>query len=216
MDKLFLAALIVLLGACAAPIKTTLSPPNINLWQQHLRQVQTIEAWNIHGRIAIQNRDNGGQADLFWQQTNSQYYDIKLIAPFGGGSSHLQGRPSGVVLITSDGQRVAAQNADSLLEQVQGWRFPVGALSYWLLGVPAPTSKAQLISWNAQSLLHVMHQDGWRVELRRYKNVADKTLPGKIFISRLDDEEVEVRLVIRQWSLADDQSAGIENIPSND
>ena len=151
--------------------------------------------------MAIQSSDNGGQADLFWQQRDHQYYDIKLVAPLGAGTTYIQGRASGALLTTSDGQSAMADNADQLLAQIQGWHFPVSGLRYWLLGVPAPTSEAQLISWNTQGLLYVMHQDGWRVEMRQYKTVDDKSLPRKIFISRLDDEELDVRLVIRQWNL---------------
>jgi len=204
MIKIFLATLVVLLTSCVAPVKMVSSPPNIKLWQQHQNQVQGIKHWDIRGRVAIQSSDNGGQADLFWQQTDHQHYDIKLIAPLGAGTTHLQGRASSVLLTASDGQSAMAENADQLFEQVQGWHFPVSGLRYWLLGIPAPSSEAQLISWNPQGLLYVMHQDGWRVELRQYKTVADKTLPRKLFISRLNDEELDVRLVIREWNLGND------------
>lgn len=198
MIKIFLATLVVLLTSCVAPVKTVSSPPNIKLWKQQQHQVQSIVRWDIRGRVAIQNGDNGGQVDLFWQQTDHQHYDIKLVAPFGAGTIYLQGRASSVLLTTSDGQSAMAETADQLLEQ-QGWHFPVSGLRYWLLGIPAPTSEAQLISWNTQGLLYEMHQDGWRIELRQYKTVADKTLPRKLFISRLDDEELDMRLVIREW-----------------
>lgn len=197
-------ALLVLLTSCVLPVKTTSIPSNTKLWQQHLDQMQTIQGWNISGRISVQTSNDGGPADLFWSQTDNQHFDIRMVAPFGGGTMHLQGQPSHVLLTTSDGQSVVAQNADDLLEQVQGWHFPVSGLRYWLLGIPAPTSQAQLISWNEQGLLYVMHQDGWRIELRQYSDVDDKTLPKKLFISRLGDEEVDVRLVIREWKLLND------------
>lgn len=205
MIKLLLPALAVLLTSCVVPVKTTLLPPDVNVWQQHLQQVKNIESWNIRGRVAIQTQDDGGHADLFWHQTDRQHYDIKLIAPFGGGTSHLQGRPSGVLLTTSDGQSAMAENADILLKQVQGWHFPVSGLRYWVLGIPAPTSEPRQTSWNEQGLLYVIHQDGWRVEMRKYKAVNGKILPSKLFVSRLDDDELEVRLIVREWTLGPNQ-----------
>ena len=199
MIKLFLLALAVMLTSCVTPVKTTSVPLNTKLWQQHLTQMKTIERWDIKGRVSIQTKDDGGPADIFWLQNDHQHYDIKLVAPFGGGTIRLQGNPSYVLMTGSDGQTAMAQNADDLIEQTQGWYFPVSGLRYWLFGIPAPTSEAKLISWNEQGLLYVMHQDGWRVEMRKYKTVSGKTLPKKLFISRLDEKEIDVRLVVREW-----------------
>lgn len=204
MIKIFLAILATLLTSCVMPVHTTSSAPNPKLWQQHLEQVKNINAWDIRGRVSIQTENDGGPADLFWQQTDNKNFDIKLVAPLGGGTLHLQGQPSGVILTTSSGEQARAKTADDLIEQVQGWRFPVSGLRYWLLGMPAPSSKARLVSWNEQGLLYVMHQDGWRIEMRKYKNVDNKTLPKKLFISRLDEKEVDVRLIIRKWNLGND------------
>ena len=201
MIRLILVALVAMLSACVSPVKTSSSPPNIKLWQQHIKQVQNIERWDISGRIAIQTHNDGGHADLFWQQTDAQHYDIKLVAPFGSGTIRLQGQGDAVLLTASNGEQMWAQNADDLLQQVEGWRFPVSGLRYWLLGMAAPQSEAKLISWNDQGLLYLMHQDGWRIEMRQYKTVADKILPKKIFIRRLDDDELEVRLIVREWKL---------------
>jgi outer membrane lipoprotein LolB len=204
MIKILLAVLTVMLSSCAVFVKTTSTPPDIKAWQQHLGQVKNINGWDIRGRVSIQTKDDGGPADLFWQQTDSKHFDIKLVAPFGAGTLHLQGQPTGVLLTTSDGEQIMAQTADDLIRQVQGWHFPVSGLRYWLLGTPAPSSKSELVSWNEQGLLYVLHQDGWRIEMRKYKKVANKILPGKLFISRLNEEEVDVRVIIREWNLKND------------
>jgi len=200
MIKILLAALAATLTSCVMPVNTHSTAPNTQLWQQHLEQVKNINRWDIRGRVSIQTRDDGGPADLFWQQTGNENFDIKLVAPFGGGTLRLQGQPVGVLLTTSDGEQMMATSADDLVEQMHGWRFPVSGLRYWLLGMPAPSSEAKLISWNDQGLLYVMHQDGWRIEMRKYKTVGDLTLPEKLFISRLDEEEVDVRLIVREWN----------------
>lgn len=203
MQRIILAGLLVTLTACTTVQKNFSLPPDQTLWQQHQVSVAAVHQWAIQGRVAIQTESNGGQADLFWNQQDNQNYDIKLIAPFGGGTSHIQARPGGVSLTTSDGQQLFADNTDALLNDVQGMRLPVSGLRYWILGVPSPQSEYQLMKWNAGGYLQLLQQDGWRVELREYKAVGLYYLPKKLFISRINHEEnVDLRLVIQRWNLA--------------
>lgn len=205
MIRILVATCVVLLSACAGPQKRAGIPPDNQLWQKHRAQVAAISGWDVRGRVSISTDTNGGQADLFWSQKNSQHYDIRLVAPFGGGSSHLQGRPQGVVLTLSDGSEVFDQNPDALLERVEGWHFPVSGLRYWMLGLPSPQSASQILHWTEQGYPQVFEQDGWRIEIRDYTQVDAYTLPKKLFINRRnDEEEVDVRLVFGRWSLSDD------------
>lgn len=201
MLRPFILMLAVLLSSCAAPSKRFTQPPDEHRWQAHVRQMAGVTAWDIRGRIAIQTEDNGGQADLFWQQQSSDHYDIKLVLPFGGGTTVLQGRDYGVVLISSDGQRIYEDNPDQLLASIQGWEFPVSGLVYWLRGMPVPGHGSRLIHWNQDGYLELMEQDGWRIEMKGYKQVGNYHLPRKLFLNRLDDHELDVRLVFRQWGL---------------
>ena len=193
--------LAVTLSACAPPTKRSTHPPDEQRWQTHLKQMADLAAWDIRGRIAVQTENNGGQADLFWQQQSADYYDIKLVLPLGGGTTVLQGRDYGVVLISADGQKIYEDDPDRLLAAVQGWEFPVTGLTYWLRGMPVPGRNSRLIHWNEAGYLELMEQDGWRIEMRNYKQVGDYFLPKKLFLRRLDDHELDVRLVFRQWGL---------------
>ena len=201
MKKLLIATIIVLLNACVSPLKHTTSPIDNALWEKHQQQVKHINRWDISGRIAIATEDDGGQADLFWTQKNDQHYDIKLVAPFGGGTSYLQGRPQGVLLTTSDGQQIMEQDIETLLAQIEDWHFPVASVRYWLLGIPSPNSESRLLNWDQQTHLILMEQDGWRVEMRTYRKVGQYILPKKLFISRLDNDEIELRMVVRKWGI---------------
>lgn len=201
MIKLFLAAAIVLLAACSTPQKKILSSSENQAWLQASEQARNIHQWNITGRVSIATESNGGQADLFWNQTDDLHYEIKLVAPFGGGTSLLQSQAQGVFLSTSDGQQLAAQNLDELLSQIEDWNIPVQAIRYWLLGIPSPKSDSKLLGWNEKNQLTLLEQDGWHVKLKSYKNVGQYQLPKKLFMTRNDDENVDVRLVIRQWGI---------------
>ena len=195
--------LVAMVSACAPPKKISLTVPNQHQWQQHQQQVAAISRWNISGRMAIETESNGGQVDIFWRQTQNDTYDIRMIAPFGGGTSVLTSRPDGVVFTGSDGERMVEKNADRLMARVDGWQFPVSGLRYWILGVPAPGNDFKLINWNEQGYVNLMEQDGWRIEMLSYQQQGVYTLPKKIFISRLDRDDLSVRMVIRQWGFTD-------------
>lgn len=198
--KFFTVFIVALLSACAAP-QLRISPPDAILWQQHQQQVNRIHQWDIKGRVAFRTEKNGGHADFFWQQSDEQHYEIKLVAPFGGGTVRIQSQSDAVSLTTSDGEILVEQNIDALLSQIDVLNFPVTGLRYWLRGVPAPQSDARLLSWNEQGYLYMLEQDGWKIEMRNYTNVASYQLPRKIFLRRINNQNIDVRLVIGQWGM---------------
>jgi outer membrane lipoprotein LolB len=201
MRIVFSAVFLLLLTACTGALHRGSTPPDQGLWQRHQQQVDKIHQWDIRGRVAFRTEDNGGQADLFWRQQEDKVYDIKLVAPFGGGTSLIQGRQDGVMLVTSNGEQLFETDIDSLLARFDDIHFPVSGLRYWIRGIPSPDSKVRLLRWNEQGQLHRLEQDGWQVEIRNYRNVGDYRLPVKLFIKRGEEEQVDVRLVIRQWGL---------------
>jgi len=152
----------------------------------------------------MHNGHDGGQADVFWQQSDDQTYEIKLVAPFGAGSSVLSATPGQVVLAMSSGERVVADNIDQLLAAMPDWPFPVAGLRYWVLGIASPQSTPDHMSWHEQGSLALLEQDGWHIELENYVQTGDYYLPRKLFMRRVEkkysQDEVELKLVIRQWT----------------
>lgn len=201
MYRILFLLLVGLLPACTPVIKTVSTPPDQQQWQQHLKLVSHINSWDLSGRIGIETENNGGQLDIFWQQQQDDYFDIRMVAPFGGGTSLIQARPGRVIFTSGDGEQIEEQDADRLMTRMNGWAFPVSGLRYWILGVPVPKQDARLINWNEQGYLNLMEQDGWRIEFLKYKQVGDYMLPKKIFISRLDRDDLSVRMVVRNWGL---------------
>jgi len=193
--------MVTVLSACAPPKKFVSTPVVESQWRQYQQQASAISRWNISGRMAIETESNGGQVDIFWQQTDNNHYDIRMVAPFGGGTSFLKARSDSVVFTSSNGEQLVEQNADRLMARIDGWKFPVSGLRYWILGMPTPDKHVRLINWHEQGYLHLMEQDGWRIEMLNYKPVDAYILPHKIFIHRLDRDDLSVRMVIRQWGL---------------
>jgi len=189
------------LTGCATPDVKEQTGVLVN-WQQQQQKISQLRHWAINGRISVQTEQEGGQADYTWQQHNQTDYDIRLQAPMGAGTTLISGREKGVNLKTSSGEELFDTNVDELMLRLNGWPLPVSGLQYWVRGLPAPTSQHEVSQWNKKGLPRVILQDGWRIEFRKYKTVAGNLLPGKLFISRSGgDEEVDVRLIIRQWTL---------------
>lgn len=206
-------AILFLVGCATFQLKTP-TAEKIN-WQQQQQALKTIKQWSINGRIAVQTATDGGQADYSWQQMNTTDYNIRLQAPLGAGTTWVEGRAQGVKLHNSSGESLFDTNVDELMMQINGWPLPVSGLRSWVLGLPSKATTYKVSEWQENGLPRVMLQDGWRIEFRQYKKEAGIFLPHKLFIRRLDAkervaagmsaneelEEVDVRLIIRQWSI---------------
>ena len=76
--------------------------------------------------------------------------------------------------------------------------LPVNAVKDWIRGLPAKTLSVENISWNEQGLLNTVKQSGWNVEMKKY--TGNKILlPHVIYLNREDSDELDIRLVLRQW-----------------
>jgi outer membrane lipoprotein LolB len=195
--------LLASLSACTSSVVRYEPVLNVN-WQQQQKLLSELQNWTIKGRISVQTEYEGGQLDYIWQQHNQNDYDIRLQAPMGAGTTLISAREQGVSLKTSSGDELFDADVDKLISKLNGWPLPVNGLRYWVKGMPAPGSDYNVSKWNEQGLAEVMLQDGWRIEFKKYKDIKGFVLPGKLFINRQKGEEVDVRLIIRQWQTDSD------------
>jgi outer membrane lipoprotein LolB len=192
--------LLAALTACTSINRMQSAPPNAQQWQQHQQTMQALMQWQLSGKVAMRNGINGGQADVFWKQTDAKNYEIKLVAPFGAGSSVLTADATQVMLAFSNGDGMVASSVDEILQEMPDWTFPVSGLRYWLLGINSPESPAQM-HWNEQGELALLEQDGWEIELQNYAPSGAYSLPKKITMRRQDHSDVSLKLLVRQWTL---------------
>jgi len=191
--------ILLLLSACTSPAIKKQAGVNLN-WSKQQLALNTIQQWRINGRIAVQTKDDGGQADFVWQLENLSTYEIRLQAPLGAGTTWINSEPQGASIKTSSGDALYDTDVDALILRMNGWRLPVNGLRYWVRGLPSPGSDYEITEWNDNGLPAVVIQDGWRIEFRKHQNVSGQFLPSKLFINRVNmEEEVDVRLIIRQW-----------------
>ncbi|HKJ75730.1 MAG TPA: lipoprotein insertase outer membrane protein LolB [Gammaproteobacteria bacterium] len=195
---LVLAFALVVGGCTTAPTREPAADPE-RAWQARRADLAGLEQWRLTGRIAIRTEGEGWHATLDWRQDRRRY-DIRLIGPLGQGTVRLQGGPGRVSLQTEDGQTTAA-DPEWLLYRNLGWRVPVEALRYWVLGLPAPGS-ARERELDRYGRLARLEQADWRIEFRDYERRGGYELPSRIFVR---NHRAQVRLVVGQWRLSQPQ-----------
>ena len=172
-------------------------------WSQTVVQRQQLSSWKVTARLGMQTEKNGGSLDVFWKQKKDAY-KIRLIAAMGQGTILIQGDAYDVMLRTSDGITYA-DNADELVASSLGVSVPLEGLHDWLRGVPSVGRPIQKQLWDDQGQLHKLVQDGWNIEMSDYKKVGKHVLPHAFYLDRDDQPELEMRLLIRQWTLPDSE-----------
>lgn len=185
-------ALLLLAGCSVAPPRPQPADSQ-QAWQQHQQKLTALNNWRLTGRLGIQSGHEGWHVSLDWQQNNGDY-TIRITAPLGQGSLLLQGDATSVLLQTSEGETVSAEDPGQLLYQEFGWKVPVASLRYWVLGLPAPGESVEAL--DEYGRLSHLQQAGWEIEFLDYEVQHGVELPGRVFVS---NHQAKVRLVINEW-----------------
>jgi outer membrane lipoprotein LolB len=176
--SLCVAVLALLLAACTAP---GFILPNDGT------------EFELAGRIAVRYRDDAGSGNIAWRH-GLRADEMLLTTPFGQGIARLARDGGDITLTTQDGREFRAADAESLTEQVLGFRLPLVGLADWVRGRPAsnPAPEPALERRDPTGRLTELEQSGWRI---RYLEYADAR-PSRI---TLTFPGLELRLAISEW-----------------
>ncbi len=194
MPKLLIPLLMLglLVGCSVAPPLVPTDTPE-QAWQEHRAQMLAVSHWRLNGRLLVVSGHETWNTGLNWQQ-QGEAYQIMITAPLGQGSMRLVGDPQRVTLESHEGERWFSDHPEQLLAEQLGWRVPVSALRYWVLGLPAPGDYQPTL--NEAGLLGGLVQGGWEIEFRDYRERDGVMLPGRIFAN---NHQARVRLIIGEW-----------------
>ena len=149
--------------------------------------------FELSGRIAVSYRDDAGSGNIAWRHS-PRADEMLLSTPLGQGVARLTRVDGEITLKTQDGREYRAADAESLTEQVLGFRVPIVGLADWVRGrpaqAPAPAPTRQRA--DAAGRLAELEQAGWRIEYLAYEGA----LPARV---RLSFPGVELRLAIAEW-----------------
>ena len=186
------------LASCGHVHDKTSQPPAG--WVSQQAANSALDSWYIQGRLGVQTEKQGGSLDVFWNQQGERY-QLRLIAPMGQGAFFIEGDAQQVSLTNADGSIHSSDNPDALFSQSLGVSLPLASLHDWLRGLPAREDKR--LQWNELGQLYIVEQNGWRVEITRYRDQAGYQLPHAFYLSRADQPDLMVRLLLRSWQLQD-------------
>ena len=170
------AAALLVLAACAAP--------------GFLIPAADVE-FELSGRIAVRYRDDAGSGNFAWRHA-ARTDELLLTSPLGQGIARIVRDGEEVALTTQDGREFRAADAESLTEQVLGFRLPLLGLADWVRGRAAPGPAPTHQRADASGRLAELDQSGWRIEYLEY----DDARPSRI---RLSFPGLELRLAVSVW-----------------
>lgn len=141
-------------------------------------------------RFAARYRDEAATGQLAWRHDAARD-EVLISSPFGQGLARVTRRDAVVTLVTADDRRYTAADAETLTEQVLGFRLPLRGLADWVRARPAAGAPSQS-TYAADGRLAALAQLGWEIEYQEYE-------AGRPARLRLRYPGLELRLAISEW-----------------
>lgn len=193
--RLLLVVLALELAACA-PLRLREDDSTLSAQRARETAVLAQTRWQLNGRIAVSNGDDGGNASVEWRQDGGRY-DLRLRAPVSGKNWRLHGDADSATLEGVREHALTGSDAAELLAREANWQLPVAELEYWVRGLRAPGTAAELTFDEAQRPAK-LQQSGWTIEYREYFADREPALPRKVFATK---GKHRVRLFVEDWQL---------------
>jgi outer membrane lipoprotein LolB len=146
--------------------------------------------FELSGRIAMRFRDEAATGNLSWRH-RAGGDELLISTALGQGVARIVRSGDQVVLTTSDDREYRAADAESLTEQVLGFRLPLAGLADWVRARPSTDSPA-LAEYAHDGRMLSLEQRGWRIEFLDYSG----ELPSRL---KLSYPGLELRLAISEW-----------------
>jgi outer membrane lipoprotein LolB len=184
---LSIAVLSMLLSACVT--RPAVTPP--------LSIAYTLpDTFTLTGRASIKYQGGGDYIRFTWQVNKAQT-TISLNSPIGTRVAEIVMTPDQAML--RKGQDVwQAADAETLMDTLLKWHFPVKGLHYWILGLAAPDSSAH---W--QSKAHGWHltQAGWQLYFSQYVQIEEHALARVPKRIEATGQELAIKIMIDTWDM---------------
>ncbi len=198
---------ILLLTSCASLHQPVIEKEQEKLdkipanWASEQVQRKAISQWEVRGRLGIQSEYNGGSLDIIWKQAGDDF-SMRLIAPLGAGSYLIQGDKTFAEIRFPDGKKKIINSIEDVFASTFDVELPASALIDWIRGIPASALTLEKIDWNEQGLMKYAEQSGWNINISKYAGDTI-AMPHAIYLSRDDNAELDIRLLLRRWLLDD-------------
>jgi outer membrane lipoprotein LolB len=146
--------------------------------------------FELSGRVAVRHGKDAASGKIFWRHSDDAD-EMLITSSLGQGIARINRERDQFRLVTGDRKEYRADNAEDLTEQALGWRLPLAGLSDWVQARASPGRPAEMQGDVDKGL--ELRQDGWHVAYEEFRG-------GKPFRMRLTREELQIILVVDQWT----------------
>tara|TARA_B100000686_G_scaffold132221_1_gene139165 strand:- start:776 stop:1414 length:639 start_codon:yes stop_codon:yes gene_type:complete len=186
--------LLLLLSSCS-----NLAPRAIenSVWDRQRTLLAALDTWQLRGRINVRYNDENHTPRILWLQLADEY-NIRLWGTFNTRNTRIIGQP-GFVTMQQNDELFRAKSPEALILQQLGYELPVSYLEYWIRGLPAPQSNADM-KFNQLNQLSLITQDDWNITYHDPRQYGEVTLPREVEITR---QKNDIRLFFfgLNWTL---------------
>jgi outer membrane lipoprotein LolB len=189
---IFLAVLLV--AGCSATAPRPADPGSIIVDRE--QYLESIGNWGFSGRLALSDGKDGGSGRLDWAQEQAAL-QLEFSAALGRGAWQLDAGPGRAVLRTGKGETWHATDVGELVSRHVGWQVPMQALPYWIRGLAAPGSEAEMLT-DELDLPQRLQQLGWQISYDRWGDDQRPAMPVRITAEKGD---YSFKLAVRKWRL---------------
>jgi outer membrane lipoprotein LolB len=151
--------------------------------------------FDVLGRVLVTYSGGAVTSNLRWEHAADRD-EIWLMTPTGQTLAQVLDTPDGAILTRADQQQFRADSVEALTQRALGWPLPLTTLQYWMRGVAAPGSDADVQERHKDGRLVAFSQNGWQVKVT-YDGEGE--LAGKARRIDLNDGSNEIRFVIDTW-----------------
>lgn len=146
--------------------------------------------FDLAGRLAARYGNEAFTGNLAWRHAGSSD-EMLITSPLGAGVARIVREGDAVTLTTAEPKEYRAADAETLTEEVLGFRVPLAGLAAWVRGRPSTSAPAQA-DYGPDGRLRSLRERGWTIEYQEYAG----ELPARM---RLSYQGIELRLAISQW-----------------
>jgi len=182
-----------LLAGCAATGSRQL--PDLSDWETRKAYLEDTDEWEFAGRIGVSAGSDGFNGKLWWRQDGA-VFRARISGPVGIGTIFINGDGPEVTLTERDGTVTELMDAETELRYRYGWTIPLTSLRFWTLGIPDPSSPAE-VEFDEEGQMSELGQREWQVTIAEYVEGGGQAMPRRLTAV---SDDIRVRLVIDSWT----------------
>jgi outer membrane lipoprotein LolB len=201
MQKIVRNALVIALAFVLVSCVATRRPIAAVPVAEQAGVLRGLAGYALTGRVAITGVNAGRSAGMQWQQRKAAS-NLRLSGPLGLGATEIHFERDALRITTSRGDNLEGEAAQQVLAQQLGFTPPLGALRYWVLGVPTPDAAITGEVRDAAGQLTAFEQQDWKLQFEEFAPQATAQgtvqVPTRLLAQRAN---LRMRLIIDNWDL---------------